>query len=173
MLCIFILLCFKYHKFIWIVCISIDISASPKQAIYESKLTTNSPKFSRDCITPNYYYETIEVNVIEDGSYTFYSEIFGLFYGYIYKEKFNPFNPFINKIQETGRSGCFDRFQFTASLQKHTVYTLVITTHVPNVVGPFSILVYGRNNITLKQYGKYILQFSKSWHKIDRHWLVL
>ena len=97
------------------------------------------------------------------GSYNLLGQSNINIYGYIYKEKFNPQNPFENLILENGVS-CGDRqFLLTTVLQSGTSYILVVTTFSPNERGNFSILVYGPNNVTLNYISKYRhMLFSKA-----------
>lgn len=138
-----------------IVFYSIDSASVPMQAEYTSNLTTSSPKYSRNCIELNYFYQALEVNVVEDGFYTFGSRSKINTYGYFYEGKFNPFDPSMNAIQQDDDGGCSEQFKLTAYLRKQTTYTLIVTTYNPIVTGSFSILVLGSNNVTLTDKGEY------------------
>lgn len=132
----------------------IDYSSNFVQPIYASNLTINSSKFSASCIQPYYYYEAIQINVIEDSGYTFgtYSKIDT--YGYLYEDQFNPFDPSTNHLKETSMYGiCEGQFKITHHLIKQKTYILVVTTVHPNVTGAFAIVVLSPHNITLRHIG--------------------
>ncbi|CAF1172988.1 unnamed protein product [Adineta ricciae] len=111
-----------------------DAQSLPIQATYKSYITTNSPKFIRDCIQPNYYYEAIEVKVAEYG-----------------KNKFDPTTPLINRLNKNDGNGCNDQFKLVHNLEKQRTYILVVTIFPANETGSFTITVFGRNNVTLKR----------------------
>lgn len=130
------------------------------QGIYSFQLTTNSPMYTRECIQSNHYYETIQINVIEDGYYRFGSINDSIYtYGDIYENKFNPFDPHMNQINKNIWGTC--RFGFepppATYLRKQMTYILVVTTDRPRVTGSFSIIVFGPNNVTLKHSGEYTI----------------
>ncbi|CAF1544339.1 unnamed protein product [Adineta steineri] len=117
-----------------------------------SKLTTNSQTYSRDCRKSDYYYQTIRMNVVETGYYALSgSSSMGTF-GYIYKDDFNPMNPFENLLSQNYRSCSDQDFMFIVYLHTGTKYILVVTTSSPNTTGNFSILTSGPNNIILAPY---------------------
>ena len=127
------------------------------QSMDSYELNTNSQTYSRNCVQSNFYYKTIEVNVVETGYYTFgsYSRIRLL--SYIYKDNFNPFNPLEN-LHSQPDNNCnrgLD-FKLIADLQISSTYILVVTTYSPNVTGNFSIFVSGPNNVSLNPIGEYL-----------------
>jgi hypothetical protein len=103
----------------------------------------------------NYYYETIQVNVNETDSYIIESNSSVNTYGYIYKDSFNPVNPFENLLSQNDDS-CNDQFKLMTNLQVGTTYILVVTTFRSNVIGSFSILVSNSNNIRLNRTSEYL-----------------
>jgi len=127
----------------------IDSSSVVAQTIYSSTLNTKSSKYNRDCTLLDYYYEAIQVNVVEDGIYTFGSDSTMNTYGHIYKGKFNPFDPSMNQVQRDDDSGCNSQFKMVTYLEKNTTYILVVTTSSAKVTGSFSIIAFGPNNVTL------------------------
>jgi len=133
----------------------IDTQSMSIQATYDSCITANSSKYTRDCVQPNYHYEAIEITVVENGTYTFssYSEINT--YGYLYENNFNPFNPSENRINENDDSGCNGQFKLIQYMQKQKIYILVITTVRENDIGPFTITAFGSNDVTMKHSGEY------------------
>ncbi|CAF3957613.1 unnamed protein product, partial [Adineta steineri] len=127
---------------------------SAMQSNYSSELTTNSQTYSRDCRKSNYYYETIRVNVVENAYYALSSDSTMDTYGYIYKDDFNPLNPFENLLSQNYRSCSYEDFNLIVYLHSDTKYILVVTTSSPNKTGKFFILTSGPNNITLDPYNQ-------------------
>ncbi|CAF0987997.1 unnamed protein product [Adineta steineri] len=125
---------------------------STVQSNYSSELTMNSQTYSRDCRESNYYYQTIRVNIVENAYYALSSDSTMDTYGYIYKDDFNPLNPFENLLSQNYRSCSYEDFNFIVYLHSDTKYILVVTTSSPNKTGKFSILTSGPNNITLDPY---------------------
>ncbi len=119
------------------------------QSQYSSSLTTNSQTYSRDCVKSNYYYEARQVTVIEDGYYTFGISSNVSIVGYIYKDSFNPLNPFINLMPQKNVFCGNKQFQQIPYFQANTMYVLVITTLSPNVTGDLQVDVSGPKNVTL------------------------
>ncbi|CAF3821869.1 unnamed protein product, partial [Adineta steineri] len=122
---------------------------------YSSELNTSSQTYSRDCRKSNYYYETIRMNVVETGYYALISSSNMNTFGDIYKDDFNPMNPFENLLSQDYRSCSYQDFKFIAYLHTGTTYILVVTTWSPNMTGDFSILTSGPDNITLNPYSSY------------------
>ena len=76
-------------------------------------------------------------------------------YGYLYKDNFDPNNPYINQLLYSD-SGCSNsQFRLTADLQSNTTYILVVTTYYPNVTGLFSVISSGPKNVNLKGISEY------------------
>ncbi|CAF1209524.1 unnamed protein product [Adineta steineri] len=117
----------------------------------------SSQTYSRDCRKSNYYYETIRVNIVETGYYALSSNSSMNTFGDIYKDDFNPMNPFENLLSQGYRACSSQDFKFIAYLYTGTTYILVVTTSSPNMTGNFSILASGPNNITLDPYSKYFV----------------
>lgn len=142
----------------------IDSSSVNGKAIYTSELHTNSHKYSGYCIEPQYYYEAIQINIIEDGFYTFSIDRKVLMHVSIYKNKFTPLHSFLNQLQ---RYNDIDITEFkltklfTMDLQKETTYILIVSTLKSFITGPFSITVLGPNNITLKYMSKSLKNISR------------
>ncbi len=126
------------------------------QSTYESVLTVKTQTYCRVCGRTNYYYETIQVNVQENGAYSFDSNSTIITYGYIYKSDFDPFNPTENVISQSGYDCDGYHFRLATYLQANTTYVLVVTTFDPNVQGPFSVLVIGPNNVSLNRISEYL-----------------
>ncbi|CAF4021345.1 unnamed protein product [Adineta steineri] len=121
---------------------------------YSSELTTKSQTYSRDCQKSNYYYETIRMNIMKNGDYALGSNSSMDTFGDIYKDDFNPMNPFENLLLQNYRRCSRQNFKFIANLHTGTKYILVVTTRNPNITGNFSILTSVSNNITLNRHSK-------------------
>ncbi len=101
------------------------------------------------CGSANYYYEAIEVNVIETGYYIIISNSTIDVDGFIYKNNFDVFNSRMNLILNDANSGCNQQFKILIRLQMNTTYILVVTTSYTNVTGAFSVLVFGPSNVSM------------------------
>ncbi|CAF3917205.1 unnamed protein product [Adineta steineri] len=122
------------------------------QSNYSLQLTTESQTYSRDCRKSNYYYQAIQMNVMETGYYALNSISSMNTFGNIYKDDFDPMSPFENLLSQDYRACGHQNFKFIAYLHAGTRYILVVTTSSPNITGNFSILTSGPNNITLDPY---------------------
>jgi len=121
------------------------------QWIYESMLTTSSDTYSRDCIQSNYYYEAIEMNVIQSGYYAFVSDSQMNMFGDIYEQNFNRINPFENLLAQGYRACSYFNFLLVPYLNAHTTYILIVTTYSANITANFSIEIRGPENVTMKR----------------------
>lgn len=130
-------------------------TSSAIQSIHLSALTMNSSTFFQDCFKYSHYYETIQVNVLTSGFYTFISSNDVITYGYVYKDHFNPFNPSANLISRHRGVCSKGQFYITAAFETNVTYVLVVTTSMSNGTGNFSILASGPNIVNFKNIGKY------------------
>ncbi len=112
--------------------------------------------YIRDCNEPNFYYESIQVKVIESGYYTFESDSRMDTYAYIYKNKFNPLNPLENLLSINDDGGSYFQFRLDVLLVVDMTYVLVVTTYDSRRTGEFSIYVFGNNIVTLEHLSEYI-----------------
>jgi hypothetical protein len=112
--------------------------------------------YIRDCIEPNFYYESIQVKVIETGYYTFLSDSTMDTYGYIYKDKFDPLNPLENLLSINDDGGSYFQFRLDIRLVVDMTYVLVVTTYDSRRTGEFSITVSGNNKVTLEHLSEYV-----------------
>lgn len=118
----------------------------------------NDQLYSRiGCGPVNYYYEAVEINVIETGYYIIVSDTTIDIYGSIYDNYFNVFSFRTNLILEDKNNGCNDQFKILIRLQANTTYILVVTTFYPNVTGTFSILIFGSNNVSMHHISEYCM----------------
>ncbi len=122
---------------------------------YKSELTSTTPTYLRECGKGKYHYQIIELNMKENGVYSFKSNSTIIIYGYIYKSNFDPFNPIDNILTQSNYSCGEYFFEFGAYLKINTTYILVITTLEPYVKGEFSVLVIGPNNVSLNRICEY------------------
>ena len=132
------------------------------ESIYSSELTENSSTFTRiNCESSDYYYEAIEIDVIEGGCYNLISNSTIDTYGYIYKNYFYSIDSTINLVSENDRGFRSNQFELITQLQTNTKYILVVTTNDPNVTGVFSLLVTGPKNVKFNRISKYLSVWSK------------
>jgi len=123
------------------------------QRIYSSELTKENQVYPRVCHKGKYHYETIEINVEQNGSYIFDGNSTILLYGYLYENNFDPSYPQQNLITQSHFS-CGNHFQLGSYLQTNINYILVVTAFDPNVRGAFTLSINGSNNVTLNRIGK-------------------
>jgi hypothetical protein len=126
------------------------------QVDYSSKLTVNSPMYYRDCEIPKCYYETLQMNVAESGSYILWSVSNINTYGYIYKNNFDALKPRENLLLEHNGTCNQEQFKLMIDLEKDTQYVLVMTTYSPYTMGSFSVFISGPDNVSLNHFSKYL-----------------
>jgi len=103
------------------------------------------------CEVPRFY-ESLQVNVIETGCYNFISnDSVKTFYS-IYKNNFSPFNPFENLVSQNDGALNTSQLGLIAYLQSETTYVLVVAAYEAS---PFSVIISGQNNVSLKHFSKY------------------
>ncbi|CAF1083142.1 unnamed protein product [Adineta steineri] len=126
-------------------------TSSVLQKTYSSSLTNNNQIYYRDCNKQNFYYESIQVNVIESGYYNFRGRGDIDPYGSIYKNKFNPFDPSENLLDQDYDRSSDIQFKFDIHLDVDMIYVLVVTTYDSKETGKFSILIFGKNKVILER----------------------
>ncbi len=137
-------------------------------------MNTSSPTYVRaGCHESNYFYETIEVKVIETGNYSLGSNSTIDTYGYIYNNSFDPFHLTMNLLIENDQSYGNNQFKLVTPLQVNTTYILVVTTYSPNVTGKFSVLVIGPNNVIFNHISKYLSFSLDMYHRITKYRMSL
>jgi hypothetical protein len=108
------------------------------------------------------YYEAIEVKVVQSGTYSFVVNGINNSFAKIYKNKFNPFNPYEN-LHSSHLSSCDgNKYKLIADLQADTTYVLVVSTDSPSVTAAFSIIVSGPNKTSLSQLSEYFYCFANN-----------
>jgi hypothetical protein len=125
-------------------------------------LTINSPRYCRDYKKPNYHYETLQINVMKTDSYVLWSESKMDTYGYIYKDDFDPLQPFGNLVAQHSGKCNQGQLKFIINLESNTKYILVVTTYYPNATGNFTIFISGENDVTLNHFGMYLLIYERN-----------
>jgi hypothetical protein len=124
--------------------------------MYSSTLTVDSQTFvSNVCTESKYYYEAIQMKVVESGRYSLITNSTIHTYGNIYQNSFDPFKPTDNLYLKNNDESKDIRFQFVANLQVNFKYILVISMNDSNAKANFSIFVSGPNNIQFHRISKY------------------
>ncbi len=130
--------------------------------------------FSRiECGSSNYYYQAIQVNVVETGCYSLVSNSTIDIYGYIYTDNFDPFNMNMNLLSQSDQSYRNNQFELISVLQTDITYILVMTTFDPNMIGLFSVLVTGPKNVRLNRISEYLYFFVKNQRGILKYAICL
>lgn len=110
---------------------------------YSSSLTVNSDVFYRTGTIDLFYYEAIEIIAPTSGQYTFYSVSNADTFGYLYSNRFNPYNLNGNILTWDDHGGGNFQFSISFTLQANNVYVLVFTTHSPRITTSFSLVGIG------------------------------
>jgi len=131
------------------------------QYVYSSELTTNNPTFHQtDCEFIRYlwfYYESIQINVMQSGNYTFsvisQSFILGISW---YEQYFNPYIEYelLYQPYQINCPGIPNPYKLTVELQSDVTYILVVATITAPRIGNFSVLSFGPNRIILNKLRK-------------------
>lgn len=119
------------------------------QSIYQSALTTESRLYSSTECNPLTYYEAVEINVRENGSYIFTcrSELYLSLSGSIYNDTFDPSNPNANLLEENSYYQSNSPFKLSQYLYINKKYVLVISATAPNRTANFTLIVSGTNHV--------------------------
>ncbi|CAF0764693.1 unnamed protein product [Adineta steineri] len=136
----------------------VDNTSSIFQNIYSSSLTNNNEIYYRDCNKQNFYYESIQVKVIESGYYSFHGSGDIDPYGSIYKIKFSPLDPSENLLDQDSGGGSAFQFRLDIHLAVDMIYVLVVTTFDSKETGKFSILIFGKNKVILERLSTPVIQ---------------
>ena len=122
------------------------------QSTYESELSATTDRYSRDqCQSSNYYYQALEMKIETSGIYRFQMNNANRMLGYLYQDTFNPLDPSINLLSESGRECNGYQLWMNTSLLSNTTYILVATTDVPGRTGEFTIRSFGTANIAFSR----------------------
>jgi hypothetical protein len=137
--------------------------------MYSSTLTASSHIYaSNGCGLFNYYYEAIQVEVVETSKYHFSISSTIRTYGSIYNSNFDPIDPTRNVLPQDYWSCIDGQLKQEIVLSVNTTYILVVTTASPNVIGNFSILVSGPNNVSFNRISKYLYYLMNNQHRIHK-----
>lgn len=118
-------------------------------------MTQNSLKYGRqNCQSPNFYYESININVIQSGIYTLSSISDISLHGYLFKQHFNSYRSSERLLFDDAVGCLWNDFKITIELQSSVTYVLVVTTTNENSIGDFLILASGPNNVTFNRISK-------------------
>ena len=110
--------------------------------------------YYRDCNQASFYYESVQVKVMESGDYTFNSLGSLDMYGSMYKSQFNPLYPHNDLLKSNDDNVVSLHFKLDVHLDVDMTYILVVTTSESKATGPFSIVVYGKRKVTLERLSK-------------------
>jgi hypothetical protein len=141
--------------------ILIFLDTSPiTQTEYSSELTMSSQTFVVAGCRMAKYYEAVQINVIGSGYYTFHHNSSIDVSDSVYENDFDPLDPSKNIVTQKNETIHDHLFDFIAYLETNRKYILVVTTTLPDKTGPFSIIVFGPNNVRFSRLGK-CLYFTK------------
>ena len=114
-------------------------------------------KCYREHILPSeFYYEPIQINVVQSGNYTLSSvdnRLTGMI-GYLYKEHFSEYTSYERLIANNSNGCPNDEFKIITELQSSVTYILIMMPTNSLSINKFSIVVFGPNNITFNPISK-------------------
>lgn len=123
-------------------------NTSTIESTYSSSLTENSQQFScTDCDTFNSTYETIQVNVFENGCYRFIVRSTVEIYVDIYEDYFKPVIPTHYLFSKFNREHQGKQFELEISLVINSTYTLIVAKSISNQSDPFTVTVTGPDHV--------------------------
>ena len=135
-------------------------------------MTAIRSKCLHENILPSeFYYEPIQINVVQSGNYTMSSVDSHLPYitGSLYKEHFDQFI-LDKRLIARNLNGCpNDEFKIITELQSSVTYILIMTPTITFSVNNISLLIFGPNNITFNPISKsntksIISSFNRNFH---------
>jgi hypothetical protein len=107
---------------------------------YSSALIDSSSTYQRpDNIEGEFHYETIQFEVLLNGTYDIACNSSIDTYGYIYKGSFNPFSVDLNLIASDDDGNDNGQFKLNVYLESGMEYILVVTTFTASMTGAFTI----------------------------------
>ncbi|CAF1504202.1 unnamed protein product [Adineta steineri] len=111
---------------------------------YTNCLYPNRSKFTRpNSDTRNYYFHSIDINLLLTGSYTFTSNSTIDIYGSFHHSTIDLTNPYKSMITFDDNGGNNKQFEIKLGLLSKNPYNLMVTTAIPNITGCFTIIVKG------------------------------
>jgi hypothetical protein len=130
---------------------------------YSSALSNNSPTYARLlCKASTHYYESIQVEVVGNGHYSFLIASNVKTNVRIYKDNFNPSSSDDNLHSAAPVSCPGNQLKLLADLQADTTYVLVVSTDSPTGTTDFSIIVSGPSKSSLIQLSEYFYCFANN-----------
>ena len=102
----------------------------------------------------SFFYEAIQIEVLESGCYDFIGNSTFDTYVNLYKDHFDPILPTNNLLLEISGDLHDHRFELQTSLLIDRKYIFVVTTLFPNATGIFSVIANGRNRIKFNRIGE-------------------
>ena len=115
-------------------------------------MTEYSPQFvsdNNDCRSLKYYYEAIQIDVVQSGTYSFASTDYIEQDGFLYTQHFNPFNLSERLLADNQKNCPTLQLSMITNLTSNLTYILVVTTFFDQVKGNFEILVSGPNKVNI------------------------
>ena len=88
-------------------------------------------------------------------------------YGYIYENTFTVLDLEVGLVAQNNDKGCNEQFQITIHRQMNTSFILVVTTHLPDEQGNFSIIISGPNNVNVTSISMCICFFELNSRQIN------
>ena len=116
----------------------------------------DSKCYYHSILSSDYYYDSIQINVVQSGNYTLSSvdsRIQGVI-AYLYKEHFSEYTSYERLTAHSSDSCPMNEFKIITELQSSVTYILIMTPYLSIGGGHFSILVSGPNNITFNPISK-------------------
>lgn len=118
-------------------------------------MTENSPKYGYiDCEFSDYYYESIQINVIQSGYYTFSSKTDIDIMRQLYKQHFNSHSSSERLLNGDDINCPLVENKFITELQSTMTYIIVVTTRSYDKTGNYSILIFGPSNVIFNHISK-------------------
>ena len=122
------------------------------ESTYSLVLAEDSQKFlCADCDTYEYSYQTIQVNVFENGCYKLLINSTVETYVDVYKDYLKPVIPTNNVLSKPNRAHHGNQFDLQTSLLVNANYILVVATPNPNGTEAISITVTGPSNVNFSR----------------------
>jgi len=118
-------------------------------------LNANSRSYGlENCHDQNYFYESIQINVVQSGNYALTGSSGEKLSGHLYVKHFDSHNP-SERLYLQNQGDCSEKkFKIIAYLQSNISYILIMSRHRSLMLTghiDIEILVSGVNNVTLNR----------------------
>lgn len=114
-------------------------------------MTSLNPRYNRiHCGLQNYYYEPIELSINVTGTVRVYATSDIHLCGYLYKERFDPFNA-KKFLFEGDRCDLQINMELQAVLQANIPHILIVTTFNEDEIGEFHLVASGLTPVTINR----------------------